>query len=184
MFWIHSGQSTTFNSWFVSSLRSADAATYGAHATGADANGSHAGARTSHGSGNASTDNGSCTWNRVTCATSRRRRGIAWNILKHFIYFQKNSCRREMKISDCVCVLHLPGRWFIIYPPCSEATQVGGDYRAYPHLAGKSQFKASMTPRAVTWTGHRGLMIFSKPQVSACQSMPWYIPSNLSQRFL
>lgn len=40
------------------------------------------------------------------------------------------------------------GKWFETYPPVSQATNANGDYRAYPHLAGKSQFKASMTPRA------------------------------------
>lgn len=40
------------------------------------------------------------------------------------------------------------GVWYITHPPCSEPTQANGDYRAYPHLGGKSQFKQSMTPRA------------------------------------
>lgn len=40
------------------------------------------------------------------------------------------------------------GVWYVIYPPCSEPTQANGDYKAYPHLGGKSQFKQSMTPRA------------------------------------
>ncbi|CAE7231815.1 unnamed protein product [Symbiodinium sp. CCMP2592] len=40
------------------------------------------------------------------------------------------------------------GLWYSLHPPCSFATNPGGDYRAYPHLGGKSAFKAAMTPRA------------------------------------
>lgn len=66
--------------------------------------------------------------------------------------------------------LAVEGVWFVSYPPCSEATQVDGDYRAYPHLCGKAQFKKCMTPRAgVIERILRSQAIPREPQCTLCE---------------